>query len=813
MPTTDTQNALAALNAVNVLNAPRTPWTLSELSTPAAASTLGAVAEMPASTPASKDNEPRYTRGRKSRGRGLRKTTGCLTCRRRHVSCDEAKPVCGGCQRTMRTCEYRSQATPTKSTSNGNSNTKAAKATAPSVTASSSTATSRSSSRRRGDANAAGISGELPELPALREDAVVVVTGIDNDAADETQDETQDNAGMTDALQQQLDDSVGTMHGPPSDVPCQQPPTPSLHTSAPGFTLLAAAATAVGPPPSLPPQTTPQQQTISTPSTTYSLQLSPGQARHKGAAYAPSVSSGRVSLSQQELFGAAGAGSLMSYVPNVEAATAQWLGLLIGDAAQDAGGGLATFDWDCEAGGVDCFGNTAAADMAAVPAMATMAAAADEVGPALSTMSTLPSGMTSTGAGNIYRTNPGLQERFARFGGEQQLEVQAWHHAPLIELAAHEHVLFQHFVRNISRTMDLFDLKKSFGTFVPHLAMHNVGLINAILALSSRHLSLKARADTATSPEPQPPPPNENEAIRYYYKTLHYIQKAMEYDTYKTSLELLATSIIVSTYEMLDGSRRDWERHLQGVFLIQRSQVIHGDSGGLRQAVWWSWLCQDVWAAFRERRKPLTFWQPKKRLEELDPHELAARSVLYFAHVVAFCSAEEMERHRGAPAARMAKADALLESLEDWRHHHTVEFDPLPSAAPVAASETTTATDTAFQPIWIHPPAFGVAMQLYYCARILLALHRPLVGDLDAYLQQRKAIQRYVAIVCGIALTLTDDAASVMCSQCLYIAGLSIEDPTRQRAVLGLLEECRQRAVWPATPLGDELARKWQASQ
>ncbi|CAK7212914.1 hypothetical protein SBRCBS47491_001625 [Sporothrix bragantina] len=770
MPTTST------LNTSNTLNAPTTPGT------PAVVRSATAVAEMPASTPAAKDSEPRYTRGRKSRGRGLRKTTGCLTCRRRHVSCDEAKPVCGGCQRTMRACEYRSQATPTK---NNDSNDKTTKTTAPSATASSSTTTSRSSSRRRG-----GTAGASVELPELREDVTVVVTGADN-----AEDETQDDTDMTDAIQQQLDDSV-TMRAPP-DVP-NEAAVPSLATSAPGFNLLAAAATAVGPPP----QSTPQQ-TIGTPSTTYSLQLSPGQVRHN-TTYAPSVSSGRLSVSQHDLFGA-GAGSLMSYVPNVEAATAQWLGLLIGDATQDAAGGLATFDWDCEAGGMDCFGNTVT-DMAAMPTTATTTTSADNIPPASSTMSTLPSSMTSVSVGNVNRTNPGLQERFARLGGEQQLEVQAWHHAPPIELLAHEHVLFQHFVRNISRTMDLFDPKKSFGTF-----MHNVGLINAILALSSRHLALKAKADTATSPEPHPPPPNENEAIRYYYKTLHYIQKAMEYDTYKTSLELLATSIIVSTYEMLDGSRRDWERHLQGVFLIQRSQVIHGDSGGLRQAVWWSWLCQDVWAAFRERRKPLTFWQPKKRLEELDPHELAARSVLYFAHVVAFCSAEEMERHRGAPAARMAKADALLESLEDWRHHHTVEFDPLPSA-PVVAGEDNNATDTAFQPIWIHPPAFGVAMQLYYCARILLALHRPLVGDLDAYLQQRKAIQRYVAIVCGIALTLTDDATSVMCSQCLYIAGLSIEDPTRQRAVLDLLDKCRQRAVWPATPLSDELTRKWQAS-
>ena len=113
--------------------------------------------------------------------------------------------------------------------------------------------------------------------------------------------------------------------------------------------------------------------------------------------------------------------------------------------------------------------------------------------------------------------------------------------------------------------------------------MRNIGLMKAILALSARHISL----NPGIIPEQTH---DRNDALQYYNETLHYLSKAMQYDTYKTSLELLATALIVSTYEMLDGSGRDWERHLQGVFWIQRSQVIHGDSKGLKQAVWWAWL-------------------------------------------------------------------------------------------------------------------------------------------------------------------------------------------------------------------------------
>ncbi|KAJ5332029.1 Zn(II)2Cys6 transcription factor [Penicillium brevicompactum] len=46
---------------------------------------------------------------RKSRSRGLRATTGCLICKRRHVKCDEAQPQCGPCVKGNRPCVYVSR--------------------------------------------------------------------------------------------------------------------------------------------------------------------------------------------------------------------------------------------------------------------------------------------------------------------------------------------------------------------------------------------------------------------------------------------------------------------------------------------------------------------------------------------------------------------------------------------------------------------------------------------------------------------------------------------------------------------------------
>lgn len=223
--------------------------------------------------------------------------------------------------------------------------------------------------------------------------------------------------------------------------------------------------------------------------------------------------------------------------------------------------------------------------------------------------------------------------------------------------------------------------------------------MNAILALSIRHLSLNVRFQPQNA-RPQDP----LDALPFYFTTLHYIREAMQHDSYKNSIELLATASIVSAYEMLDGSRQDWERHLRGLSCIQQSQGIHGDSGGLKQAVWWTWLCQDVWAAWREKRKPFMTWQPDRSLSQLDNFELAARSVYLFGQTTGFCSKDEIELGRSDPNARLAKAKVLRKALGEWHDHLPDEFNPLPMSGERSAN-------LPFQPVWIHPPCFGRSLE------------------------------------------------------------------------------------------------------
>lgn len=223
--------------------------------------------------------------------------------------------------------------------------------------------------------------------------------------------------------------------------------------------------------------------------------------------------------------------------------------------------------------------------------------------------------------------------------------------------------------------------------------------MKAILALSAQHL-LVADAKSGKTPTNDP-----NLAIQYYYETLHYVQTALQYHSYAHSEELLATVMVISTYEMLDESGSGWQRHLKGVFWIQRSQDVNGASGGIRQAVWWAWLRQDVWAAFRERRKALSFWKPVKDYPELNQHDLADRATYLLAQAVNYCAEFACQNGIvGDNRDRIGRADQLLGMLERWRSFLGDEFEPL--------SKTSDETNgNVFQPIWIHPPHFGSCAQ------------------------------------------------------------------------------------------------------
>ncbi|PSR83207.1 hypothetical protein BD289DRAFT_370312 [Coniella lustricola] len=374
-----------------------------------------------------------------------------------------------------------------------------------------------------------------------------------------------------------------------------------------------------------------------------------------------------------------------------------------------------------------------------------------------------------------------------------------------IALQSHEIFLFRTFVEHAALWLDLFHPERHFSTHATRLALRNLGLMKAILALTSRHAIASAPTDDK---------PDVNVPIQYYYETLQYVQDALQYTSYTRSEELLATVIIISTYEMLDDSNNsNWKRHLKGVFWIQRSQDVNGASGGLRQAVWWAWLRQDLWAAFREKRACFSFWRPLKDVSELTQNELANRAVYLLSQAVNY------RAHSESPTMTMAdkisSGERILAALDQWQMYLGPGYRPLPTVTPPAETPTTTTTtttptmDAVFKPIWIHPPQYAVAVQAYHFAKILITLHRPAVAGFHGYLQTQRILSDAVDAICGIAMELEDEGCQMLSAECLFGAGLCTQDVKSRDAIIALIRRCEARTGWPMTKLIEDLRAEW----
>ncbi|ENH72007.1 hypothetical protein FOC1_g10001856 [Fusarium oxysporum f. sp. cubense race 1] len=267
------------------------------------------------------------------------------------------------------------------------------------------------------------------------------------------------------------------------------------------------------------------------------------------------------------------------------------------------------------------------------------------------------------------------------------------------------------------------------------------------------------------------------------------------------SQELMATTLMVSTYEMLRGSRKDWQQHLQGVFWILRSRQIEVETSSLESTTWWAWLRQDIWVAFREKRRTYSTWMPKKGYADLDSHELASRAVWIMAQVINFCAVDSSAEVEGL-TGRTGWAKALRKMLDEWRSHLTVEFSALPTMG--------NRESEVFQPHLIHPQCFGLAVQLHHCSKILITAHEPHLDGIQGLLKCQKEIQESIRMVCGIGMTLTEDASSMLSSQCLFIAGMFMQNPRERECVLEMLDTCQKRCGWPTPSLRSELGQIWE---
>jgi hypothetical protein len=65
----------------------------------------------------------------------------------------------------------------------------------------------------------------------------------------------------------------------------------------------------------------------------------------------------------------------------------------------------------------------------------------------------------------------------------------------------------------------------------------------------------------------------------------------------------------------------------------------------------------------------------------------------------------------------------------------------------------------------------GLAMQAFRASQLLLWASEPRLGGIDDFLKRQKMIHDNVNVICGIGLSMADDAARLLSSQYVFIGG------------------------------------------
>lgn len=329
-----------------------------------------------------------------------------LTCRRRHVRCNEAKPVCAGCAKRQADCVYETQqdqAVPKTPTPIPTLPT-------PTTTATN-TITAASGSDDEGIGGESDIISDIPG-PNYGEDVAAPSAAIFplNLTAPLSQDQQpiSMDLGPHIALSQCSVDKTQINLGPIVFEASSESTPRILSSLRPG-------------------QSTGGDRSVCHRATDSARENQPGQSDSHNI-LSPSQNIGYTGLP------GFAAGSISSASHGVETPTARWLELLIGDALLENG---TLPDIDLEYSTLSMFGNSVVQTPASI-------IAEDRQTPVFGTE-------TDSRLGTSRTLHASLQERLPQLGNDQVSEKQAWYSVEPIKLSPQECILFYHFVKHVSQ--------------------------------------------------------------------------------------------------------------------------------------------------------------------------------------------------------------------------------------------------------------------------------------------------------------------------------------------------------------------------
>lgn len=274
-------------------------------------------------------------------------------------------------------------------------------------------------------------------------------------------------------------------------------------------------------------------------------------------------------------------------------------------------------------------------------------------------------------------------------------------------LTAHaEARLLRYFVNVMAPCLDLCDTARHFGLVVPQRAITCPTLMNAILAISARHLSRISNYDATV-------------ADKYLQKCLRHLIPRLNDKVAIMDENLLAATIVLRFMEEVDVpvSGTGLESHLLGTHAFMSAQQPSTSDSGLRQASYWIGLRQEYYVAFINRRTiAAAFDNPAidQSFADADDCTWANRMVAASADAVRYCF--------GNGGSDVVRYTALIDYLNQWMLQKPTSFSHV--------YYKKACDENVLPEVWLINDYSICALQHYHLAQILLATHDPRVPEI-----------------------------------------------------------------------------------
>lgn len=354
--------------------------------------------------------------------------------------------------------------------------------------------------------------------------------------------------------------------------------------------------------------------------------------------------------------------------------------------------------------------------------------------------------------------------------------------------------LLRYYVENLARSFDLTDPLRHFRRIVPQRAATCPTLLNAIFALSARHLSRVGKYDPLVS-------------NKYHQECLKHLIPMLDDTTAILDENLLASTIILRHLEEIEvplsgQSPADQQSHLFGAHAFMMSQEQVAFSGGLRQAAFWVGLRQEIYVAFVNQRSiipDLSHVNFDRSFDAAEDNVWTCRMVVLCADVIRWCFGEEDHS--------TTAYTYLTDMVDQWHSSKPQSFAPIYYEPP--------GPDNVFPELWYVQDEILIGLHYYHIARILLASYNPRIPRLGpgralAIRKMDEEVKEHVLASCGMTMSNSLTAPNfTYASMGVTMAGDKFTERREQEALIDVLRICDERYAWPTGHAISNLKVAW----